>query len=315
MTLATDLSPLHPAGRGARVLGHELTFHFVLGGLVYLLVVALLVAIVIRQRRRMAAEEPMPEDARGQRWIWMGGIALPLAAISGVVAFSAVSLSSEAGGRGSPVERIEVIGHRWWWEVRYPGHHVITANHVVLPVGRPVRLWLETDDVIHSFWMPRLDRKMDMVPGQRTSLDVTVERPGRYVGECAEFCGLEHARMRFQIDALAPRDYAAWAAREARPVPGPATPAARTGERIFTVGTCAHCHTIAGTTASGRVGPDLTHLMGRRTIAAGTLRNTPGNLAGWVSDPQRLKPGAHMPRAHLSGPELQALLAYLRGLR
>jgi cytochrome c oxidase subunit II len=304
-----------PAGHGAGVLRDELIFQWILGGAIYLTVMGILAAIVLRQRGRAAAEEPAPEDHRGHRWIWIGGIVLPLVAISAVVLMSARSLSAVADMHHMPRYTVEVVGHRWWWEVHYPGHDVVTANEVVMPVGEPVRVQLTTRDVIHSFWVPRLDRKLDLVPGRRNEFDLTAERPGLYEGECAEFCGLQHARMRFTARALPAREFQDWLAREAQPAAEPATDEQRKGQAVFLGGSCAACHTIKGTPAGGQVGPELTHVASRDRIAAGTLVNSPGNLAGWISDPQALKPGAHMPPSTLRGDELQALLAYLRSLR
>jgi cytochrome c oxidase subunit 2 len=214
-----------------------------------------------------------------------------------------------------PHYTIEVVGHRWWWEVRYPDQHAITANEVVLPVGEPVRVLLTTEDVIHSFWVPRLDRKLDMVPGRRNELVLTAERAGTYRGECAEFCGLQHAHMRFRARALPMAEFQSWLRTAAEPAVEPATDAAREGQRVFLSGTCAACHTIDGTPAGGSVGPPLTHLASRPEIAAGAVPRSRGNLAAWISDPQQIKPGAHMPRSTLTGPELQSLLDYLETLR
>jgi cytochrome c oxidase subunit 2 len=312
---AADNGALGGAGRGARVLDDEITFQWILGGAIYLLVVGLLAAIVLRQRRRAAAGEPAPEDERGHRWIWIGGIVLPLVAISAVVAVSAHSLSALERSHHEPHYTIEVVGHRWWWEVRYPDQHAITANEVVLPVGEPVRLLLTTQDVIHSFWVPKLDRKLDMVPGRRNELVLTAERAGTYRGECAEFCGLQHAHMRFQARALPMAEFQSWLRTAAEPAVEPATDAAREGQRVFLSGTCAACHTIEGTPAGGSVGPPLTHLASRPEIAAGAVPRSRGNLAAWISDPQQIKPGAHMPRSTLTGAELQSLLDYLETLR
>ena len=311
---AGDHGALDGAGHGARVLGREIAFQWILGGVVYLLVLGIVAAIVIRQVRRAPGTEPAPEDQRGHRWIWLGGIALPLVAITAVVAVSARSLADVAHSH-DPRYTVDVIGHRWWWEVRYGGHDVVTANEVVLPVGEPVRVRLTTRDVIHSFWVPRLDRKLDMVPGRRNEMTLMAETPGSYQGVCAEFCGLEHARMRFEARAVPAREFQSWLRTAAEPAAEPTSELERAGRRVFLEGTCATCHTIEGTEAAGSVGPPLTHLASRPKLAAGTVDNTPGNLAGWISDPQSIKPGAHMPGSTLRGDELQALLAYLETLR
>jgi len=311
---------LEPRGEHAHVLGQEIAFQLIAGGLVLLLVLGLLVAIVVRQLRRRTADEAPPEldEERGQRWIVLGGLVLPLVVLTAVVVMSARSFLEvdDAGGARAGVERtVEVVAHRWWWEVRYPADHASTANEVVLPVGQPVRLRLRTKDVIHSLWIPQLDRKADMIPGRVTFLRVTAERPGEYRGLCAEFCGLQHAKMAFRVRVLAPGAFADWLAAARLPAARPASASARAGARVFQDAGCAVCHTIAGTAASGEVGPELTHLASRRSIAAETLPNTRGNLAGWVSDPQHVKRGVLMPRTALGGRELQRLLDYLEGLR
>jgi cytochrome c oxidase subunit 2 len=305
---------LNPQSAGAEILGREITFQLVMGGLVYLLVVGLLAAIVVRHRRRPAPDEPLVEHEESSRWIWLGGLALPLVVISAVLAFSASSLTALGQPDRDPRRTIEVIGHRWWWEVRYPDDGIVTANEIVIPVGQPVTIRLRTRDVIHSFWVPELSRKVDMTPGRVGSVGITAERPGLFRGECAEFCGLQHARMTFRVRALAPRRFEAWRAGAAQPAAAPATATARAGLRVFLSSTCAACHTITGTPARGQVGPDLTHLATRLTIAGGTLENNRGNRAGWISDPQAIKRGALMPPAELDGAELQALLDYLETL-
>ena len=306
---------LEPRGEDAHVLGQEIAFQLIAGGLVLLLVLGLLVAIAVRQRRRPHDVPPDLDQERGQRWIVLGGLVLPLVVLTAVVAMSARSFLEvdDAGGAGG--RTVEVVSHRWWWEVRYPEDHASTANEVVLPVGQPVRLRLRTEDVIHSLWIPQLDRKADMIPGRVTYLRLTAERPGEYRGLCAEFCGLQHAKMAFRVRVLPPGAFADWLAAARLPAARPATASARAGARVFQEAGCAVCHTIAGTAASGEVGPALTHLASRRSIAAETLPNTRENLAGWISDPQHVKRGVLMPRSDLGGRELQQLLDYLEGLR
>jgi len=306
---------LNPQGAGAKVLGHEIRTLLIMGGAVYLLVVGLLAAIIVRQRRRPATDEPLPEDdGSARRWIWLGGLALPLVVISAVLAVSAGTLTALGKPGRDPRRTIEAIGHRWWWEFRYPSDGITTANEIAVPVGETITVRLRTKDVIHSFWVPELTRKVDMTPGKVSSVAITAERPGIFRGECAEFCGLQHARMTLRVLALEPGEFESWRRAQLRdPVP-PATPAARAGQRVF-LSTCAACHTIEGTEAAGQVGPDLTHLASRRTIAGGTLENTRGNLGGWISDPQAIKRGAQMPPASLDGDELQALLDYLGTLK
>lgn len=211
---------------------------------------------------------------------------------------------------------VEVSGHQWWWEVRYsdgdPSHAFVTANEIHLPVGQPVRVRLDSDDVIHSFWVPRLAGKTDVIPGQFNTMWIEASEPGTYRGQCTEYCGLEHARMAMSVIAESPDAFAEWwssqlAAAESPPeVDSP-------GELVF-VRSCGACHAVRGTDALGRVGPDLTHLMSRERIASGMLANTGENLEQWILHSQQLKPGARMPSISLPEEELRPLLAYLQTL-
>jgi len=310
------VSLLGGKGDNAEILGREITFQVIAGSLVFLLVIGILLAIVVRQRRLPAGGEPPPEDERGHGWIWAGGIAMPLVVISVVAAFAAVSIHQLAHGDGGKPLTVDVTSQRWFWQATYAGDNdVTTANEIVLPVGRPVLLRLETRDVIHSFWVPELAQKVDMVPGRRNSLRLSANEPGTYLGRCMEFCGIQHANMRFEVRVLPPATFDRWLRHAEGPAVPPATPAAHRGEQVFLGSTCSACHAIEGTPARGSVGPDLTHLAAREMIAAGTVPNTRANLAGWVSDPHGIKPGVLMPEGELSGEQLRALLDYLEGLR
>ena len=210
---------------------------------------------------------------------------------------------------------IQVVGEQWFWDVRYPGTGVVTANEIHIPVGERVTVIAQTADVIHSFWIPQLNRKIDMIPGRRNRLFLYAEMPGRYRGQCAEFCGLQHAHMAMYVYADPPQRFRAWLAAQARPQTAPAAATAHRGERLFMQNQCASCHTIRGTSAAGLVGPDLTHVGSRTSLAAVTLPNTPQQLAAWIREPQHFKPGNRMPDLGLSPADSQALAAYLRGLR
>jgi cytochrome c oxidase subunit 2 len=192
---------------------------------------------------------------------------------------------------------------------------VQTANEIHVPVGRKVRLEVRSGDVIHSFWAPNLHGKLDLIPGYGGTTSFRADRPGVYHGRCAEFCGLQHARMDFLVIADPPERFAAWYEQQLRAAPAPADSVQQKGQQVFLSRQCAMCHAIRGTPANSRVGPDLTHLASRRTLAAGTLPNTRGHLAGWVLDPQKIKPGAKMPPNQLASDELHALLSYLQSLK
>jgi cytochrome c oxidase subunit 2 len=214
---------------------------------------------------------------------------------------------------------IELIGHRWWWEVRYLSpaldRRVTTANEIHIPAGVSVLVRLASQDVIHSLWVPDLNGKRDLIPGKRTSLWLDADSAGVYRGQCAEFCGQEHAKMALLVVADKPGDFDRWYAGQLAEAATPADSLTVQGRQVFLTYACALCHTVRGTPAAASIGPDLTHLASRRTIGAGLLRNTRGNLAGWVLDAQSIKPGVDMPPNQLEPDELQALLAYLGSLK
>jgi cytochrome c oxidase subunit II len=214
---------------------------------------------------------------------------------------------------------IEVTAHQWWWEVTYsdeePSRVFQTANEIHLPVGRPVKFTLKAADVIHSFWIPNLGGKQDLIPGQVNTIAFTPDHTGTYRGQCAEFCGLQHAHMAFVVVAEPMERFRAWLAAQGRPAAEPAAPMERDGETAFLDGSCSSCHTIRGTSAAGDVGPDLTHVASRETLGALTVANTPGELTAWLTDSQHVKPGNQMPNVVLGEGELRALVAYLEALR
>jgi cytochrome c oxidase subunit 2 len=215
---------------------------------------------------------------------------------------------------------IELIGHRWWWEARYqdpqPSLQFSTANELHIPVGRPVRLKLRSSDVIHSFWVPNLHGKKDLIPGRDGELVLRADKAGTYRGQCAEFCGTQHANMAFLVHAEPPEQYEAWAAQQRKSAPPPADERQKRGRELFVKGTCASCHTVHGTPANGRKAPDLTHVGSRRMIAAGALPNRPENIRAWIRDPHQAKPGVNMPsHSKLTDDELEALASFLSALK
>jgi cytochrome c oxidase subunit II len=214
---------------------------------------------------------------------------------------------------------IEVTGHQWWWEVRYdnddPSQIFTTANEIHVPVGKPVMLKLQSSDVIHSFWAPNLAGKKDLIPGHTLTLQFRADKPGTYRTQCAEFCGFQHANMALLVTAESPEDYGHWLQAQLKPATEPSTPDQQRGKDVFLGSTCPMCHTVQGTNAQGRRAPDLTHLASRATLAAGSVPNTRGHLAGWIVDPHSIKPGVNMPSNTLAPQDLQALLAYLGNLK
>jgi cytochrome c oxidase subunit 2 len=222
---------------------------------------------------------------------------------------------TDAPQASSTAMTVTVIGHQWFWEVRYEGKGAETANEIHIPVRTPVNLVVHSADVIHSFWVPELNRKIDTIPGQANSIELYAEEAGVYRGQCAEFCGLQHAHMAFRVYAEPMPKFEAWLANLKRPAREPATAQARQGKQDFMEDGCAACHTIAGTEAQGTVGPNLTHLAGRDTLAADTIPNTPEELFRWIQNPQSIKPGVKMPGLGLGPERFHAIVAYLTGLK
>jgi cytochrome c oxidase subunit 2 len=245
------------------------------------------------------------------------GIVMPICVIASLffVADVFVIRTTQAPAASATRMTIQVIGHQWYWEIVYPRSHVVTANELHIPVRTPINLEVRTADVIHSFWVPQLNRTIDTIPGQTNRILLYADRVGRYRGQCDEFCGLQHAHMAVYVFAEPAARFRAWLANQGKPARKPRSALARQGERIFMSGQCSSCHTVRGTTAHGYLGPDLTHLAGRTSLAALTIPNTPPRLAQWVRYAQKVKPGNQMPDIRLSDARLRAVVAYLEGLK
>ena len=284
----------------------------------FVLVVAALLWAAFRPRR---PDESPRDPARERRM----ATAVAVASFVTITVLFLFTMATYATGReltappgGKPIQ-IRVTGHQWWWSIEYrdsiASNWVTTANEIHLPVGQPAVFELSTGDVNHSFWFPNLGPKRDLIAGQETSIWYRADRAGFYRGLCAEFCGHQHAKMALTLVAEPPDSFAAWLTRQRQAASIPTDSVALRGQSVFLESTCLTCHTITGTPAGGRIGPDLTHFASRRTIAAGTLLNNRGNLAGWILDPQSIKPRAKMPPTQLNPADLQALLTYLETLR
>lgn len=283
------------------------------GAWVVFAVVVLLVAIAVLRRREHARR---PDERRARGLILAGGAVAPAVVLTVLFVFSLRALpATSAPKSGTTKLAIEVVGHQWFWELRYPGTPAVTANEIHIPAGVPVRLTVRTEDVIHSLWVPRLNRKIDLVPGRRNEIVLEADEPGVYRGQCAEYCGLQHANMALLVYAEPPAKFRAWLAREASPARTATAKQERRGLRAFEEYGCGGCHTLRGTGADGAVGPDLTHLAARTTLAAATIPNSPAYLAGWIFDPQHVKPGNRMPAIDVRGDDFQALLDYLERLK
>lgn len=288
-------------------------FMLIVSAVVFVVVVAGLIVALVRGRRSTSP----PPDRRLLGWVGAAA-AVTMVTLFGYLGFN-FAVGHAMTGPPSGALVIDLVGHQWWWEVEYddslPQRHLRTANEIHIPVGRPVLLRLEAADVIHSIWVPSLAGKKDLIPGHPNSLLIRADRAGVYRGQCAEFCGHQHALMGLLVIAEPPAQFAAWYRSQLEPAAQPADSAARRGEQVFLGGSCAMCHAVEGTPAASHEGPPLTHLASRRTLAAATLPNTRAGLGAWIVDPQGTKPGVHMPPNELAPADLNALLDYLRGLR
>ena len=305
-------SALDPKGPQAERIAEVWWLMFGLATLVYIAVGGLIVVAAMRGRR-VPEGESRPSRITDSGFIWVGGIIVP-AVILGVLAVVTVTTTNDLRRAEPDALKIEVIGYRWWWEVRYPDDGVVTANEIHIPVGRPVEMGLEAADVIHSFWVPELAGKVDQVPGQRNVIRLQADEPGTYRGFCAEYCGLQHAKMQYLVIADTPADFARWITRRQRPPGGPASEEAARGQAVFNRSTCGACHTVRGTEARGTSGPDLSDFGSRTSIGAVSLENNRRNLVEWIRDPHESKPGNLMPPTHLPQHEMDALVAYLESL-
>jgi cytochrome c oxidase subunit 2 len=320
---AGNQTPLNPVGPGAAHIEQTLALIFWITLSVYCVVMIVFVTAIWRRHHSLdTIPEPQPtseaSDRRAGRAV-IGAIGVTIVLLF-IMMISSFRASRALGSMNNEQAlTIQVIGHQWWWEVQYPNKDasktVITANEIHIPVGVPIRIHGTSRDVIHSFWLPNVQGKRDLLPGYQNDLMLQIDRPGRYQGQCAEYCGEQHAHMSFEVVAEPETDFDYWLSLQMKSAVSPPTPDAARGQQVFLTRACVMCHTIRGTTAGSRVGPDLTHLASRSTIAAGMLPNTIGNLAGWILNAQNLKPGCRMPPNQMSGTELQDLLAYLETLQ
>ena len=317
---ATPLNYLHASGEKARIV-LPLTYAVLAISLIVIVVTGLLLLWAIFHRRLPPDTDPtrqLRRSAGGLRWIYIG-TGVSTVVLFGVAVWTYVVLAAIATPAHKAAFTVEITAHQWWWQARYlsddPARIFTTANEIHIPVGAPVRFTLHGVDVIHSFWVPALTGKTEVIPGQVNTTWLEADKAGTYLGQCTLFCGAQHAKMGLSVVADPPASFAKWwNAQVASAKAAPGEPADVTQGRAVFIAQCGVCHAVRGTNALGIVGPDLTHLMSRHTIAAGTLPNTVGNLAGWIADPQAIKPDCLMPDPDLSGPELQQVVAFLRTL-
>ncbi|HYY56437.1 MAG TPA: cytochrome c oxidase subunit II [Pyrinomonadaceae bacterium] len=316
---------LNPAGPQAGRIGRLWWFMLYVCAAVFITVMIAIFVAVFRARQKQDATSDAapitPEPRSEQRMARVvTGAVLATALILSVflVASFRTGRATYTVQDSSPVS-IKVTGHQWWWEFEYedatPSNTFKTANEIHVPVGRTVQLALTSTDVIHSFWVPNLDGKKDLLPGHYANIWLRADREGEFYGQCAEFCGHQHAHMRFVVVAESPDKFNAWVEAQRKPAAEPADAAQSRGQQVFLTAPCIMCHTVRGTDASGSVAPDLTHLASRKTIAAGTLPLTRGHLAGWIANSQEIKPGNRMPPVPLPPEDLQTLVSYLESLK
>ena len=323
-TEADQMSILNPSGPAAASISTIWWVMFWVAAVIFVVVIGLLLFVTIRATRRQAehpaaphlSTTPVPRSM--SLMIAIGGIVVP-AVVLAVLMVTSVSSGLSLAADADNELVVDVVGHEWWWEVRYTdpetGEEIVTANEVHIPVGEPITFRLESADVIHSFWVPELGGKIDMIPGATNLLELQADEPGTYRGICAEYCGIQHANMAVLVIAEEPGEFDEWLAAQAEPADGPTTEELQRGERAFLGAQCVYCHTIDGRAESAELGPDLTHFGSRQTIGSAMIENNRGNLAGWIMDPQGIKPGNHMPATNLDEQQLQDLLDYLESLQ
>jgi cytochrome c oxidase subunit 2 len=315
------LGYLDAAGRRAHSILPLTWFTLSVATAVCIVIAALLWIAVRRAPKNGGALEtrsvPVERGSNGINWITVG-LLISCVPLLVTLVWTMAALAAVSGPPSHPGLTLDVTAHQWWWEVRYdatnPSETFATANEIHIPVGVPVLVRLHGGDVIHSFWVPKLSGKTDAIPGQTNLSWMQADQPGRYRGQCSEYCGLQHANMAFEVVAESQADFASWRAAEVQPAPDPITPAQARGQALVQY-RCGLCHQVRGTGAGAISAPDLTHLMSRRTLAAGRLLNNPGNLIGWIQDPQGIKPGTQMPNQYLSAQQLSDVQAYLVLLR
>jgi cytochrome c oxidase subunit 2 len=309
---ADSPSVLRAAGPAAERIASLWWMLLALGAAIYLIFAGLTACALFRRRRPAENER---SEGESMRWILIGGALIPAMIVAGIFTLTLGTLRALAPPAEPANTVIEVNGKRWWWEVRYLGADgqplALTANEIHIPAGESVELRLQSDNVIHSFWVPQLHGKLDLVPGKTNVLRLQADRPGIYRGQCAEYCGVQHTLMAFLVIAEARPEFDAWLAQQRTPAPETLLLRGRAAFEHH----CGSCHTVRGTRAAGADGPDLTHLAGRRTIAAATLPNTRANLSGWIIQAQSIKPGSLMPNVPLEPDELQDIVDYLMALR
>jgi len=311
------------AATEARQFNTLFVIFLVICAIMYVLVIGFLIVAIMRRRRTEAANV-MEEGRHHESDPFMRTGLIAWGALVGTGLFGLAIASffadrSMANAAAHEKLSITVTANQWWWDIQYNAadrsKSVRTANELHLPVGVPVHIYLKSNDVIHSFWVPSLAGKQDLIPGRENDISITPRQVGIFRGQCAEYCGAQHAKMALIVDVDSYGDFLKWWQHQLQSAPAPTSALTQAGYNFVTSRNCSACHAIAGTPASGTVGPDLTHLASRRSLAAGSMPMSEGNLYGWVADPQSLKPGNHMPTVGLEPDQLRAVVAYLESLK
>jgi cytochrome c oxidase subunit II len=303
-----------PASPQAQSITHLSVFVGIVMLAILVLITALVLYAVVRFRRRPGAPEPRQVFGNSRlEKTWTIGA---LVTVTIIFVFTIRTMrSSDRSPAPGEKPNLVIIAHQWWWEARYPESGVVTANEIHIPLDKAWLVRLESADVIHDWWVPDLGRKIDAIPGHPNHFWIQADNVGTYLGTCAEYCGAEHAWMRIRVIAQPEAEFKAWEQNQLEVPPTPTSGAAAQGNKLFDNLTCVNCHTVAGTPAKADIGPDLTHVASRETLAAGRLKDTPENLGDWISNPQKYKPGAHMPDFNFTPAQVHDLVAYLETLK
>lgn len=326
-TLQSTSNTHGPAARSIAHLSHAMTITF----LITIVVMWILLTVALKKHRG-SFQEHMPIDVGGgQMWVAVGGLLIPLLVLSIFFFFGLELLSdfpihgshrgmASMNGQATSRPDILIIGHQWWWEVHYlnadPSQQVTTANEIHIPAHRPVNIELRSADVLHSFWVPSLHGKVDLLPGHPNFIRIEASEPGNFIGQCAEYCRVQHANMHILVVSQEPAAFQQWLSAQRNPGAKPSSPEGMLGQQAFLAGPCAKCHTVQGTPAAGKGGPDLTHIGSRKYIGANSFPNNNAYLEAWITNAQALKPGCKMPViTQYDGEELRHLVSYLRQLQ
>lgn len=315
-------SSVAPASTNARAITNLMWGYSGIAGLGFILVEGLLVFAILRFRHKGSdrlEKADFPRQIEGNRFFELAWTAVPALLLLIIFVFTvstlwAITTRPSDASAESQVVNIRTVGHQWWWEFQYPDFKITTANEMHIPINALVYITVDSADVIHSFWVPQMGGKIDVIPGHLNHTWFQPTQTGRFIGECSEYCGTEHAQMRMVVVVETLDQYTAWVKQQQAPLPDLSGDAAQ-GEQVFLTGACVGCHTIDGTKAAGKVGPNLTHLGSRQILAGAALSNTPENLAKWLDNPPGVKPGVKMPKLGLSGSQIQQLGAFLESLQ